>query len=108
MKANPSKIIPGEGVVDCPIEEATHIIINRPGPSGHVLLPVQIKGTRDGTGNWTWNGDTERPTLRPSILTTGGTWKCHTWITDGKAIFLPDSTHEFSGQTLDLLDADSL
>lgn len=31
---------------------------------------------------------------------------CHTWITDGKAIFLNDCTHEFAGQTLDLLNVE--
>jgi hypothetical protein len=31
---------------------------------------------------------------------------CHTWINDGKVQFLGDCTHEFAGQTLDLLDVD--
>ena len=87
---------------------------------------MQIHGTRSGTGNWTWNGDVDKPTLRPSILTKGtesvtdeqiaaiGRGEqitpvpvvCHTWITDGQVIFLDDCTHELAGQTLDLLDID--
>ncbi|RYD61732.1 MAG: hypothetical protein EOP84_35380 [Verrucomicrobiaceae bacterium] len=63
-----------------------------------------MNGTREGTGNWTWNGDTEKPTLKPSVLTWNGTERCHTWITDGQAIFLDDCSHEFAGQTLDLLE----
>ena len=92
---------------------------------------MQIKGKREGTGNWTWNGSLEAPTLRPSVLHTNGhflegykegdpCWcsynkdhpnekrfechRCHTWITDGKAQFLEDSSHSLKGQTLDLLD----
>jgi len=35
------------------------------------FVPVQIKGTREGTGNWTWNGDVDYPTLKPSLLWAG-------------------------------------
>lgn len=31
---------------------------------------------------------------------------CHTWINDGKVQFLSDCSHEFAGQTLDLLDVE--
>jgi hypothetical protein len=114
-------------------ERATHVKIKLPGPSGEIFIPVMTKGTRAGTGKWTWNGDTEKPTLKPSVLTEAGhfasnfdnvndscwckyykehpnekaifhCFRCHTWINDGKVQFLPDSTHEFSGQTLELLD----
>ncbi len=83
-----------------------------------------IGGTREGTGNWTWNGDTEKPTLRPSLLTTGTypatdeeielimmkvkvepkPFTCHVWVNDGMVEYLNDSTHEFAGKTLPLLD----
>lgn len=107
----------------CSAETATHIRICIPGPVGMLMLPVMIKGSRKGTGNWTWNGDVEKPTLKPSvsvhstmrltdeeheIIMKGGAvdprpYKCHTWIGDGKAQFLEDCTHELKGQTLDLL-----
>lgn len=66
---------------------------------------------------WIWNGDLERPTFHPSVLIkrTMGNWKhaddpdyeehdevCHSFVTDGKIDFLPDSTHDLSGQTVDL------
>ena len=102
------------GWIDCEPDEADHLLIRLPGPSGRRFLPVQLKGTREGTGNWTWNGDVESPTLKPSLLITGGCrisatettgdYRCHTWITDGKAQFLPDSNHSLTGQTLDLID----
>ena len=109
MKAKPVKLIYGEGYVDCPISESTHITINIPGPSGKLTLPVITHGTRKDTGCWSWNGNVDAPTLKPSVKTNGGNhiegeWTCHTWITDGKAIFLNDTTHEHAGKTLDLLD----
>jgi hypothetical protein len=93
--------------VSCPIEEATHVQIYIPGPTGKLALPFVLKGKREGTGCWTWNGDTEKPTLKPSVKTTNGKWICHSWINDGQAIFLEDSSHELKGQTVDLLDLDT-
>lgn len=132
MKAVPLKFDVANGYVQTTPEQATHLKIRIPGPSGLIQLPVMIKGTRAGTGNWTWNGDTEKPTLKPSVLTQCGhfapqskqdegcwckyykehpdeipafhCYRCHTWINDGKAQFLPDSSHEFVGQTVDLMD----
>lgn len=131
MKAQP---ITFENGTVIPVEpaRATHIKIQLPGPSGTMCLPVMIKGTREGTGNWTWNGDIERPTLKPSVLSQSGhfapefksgdscwckyydehpketpvfhCYRCHTWINEGKVQFLNDSTHELAGQTLDLIE----
>ncbi len=70
---------------------------------------------------WTFNGDFERPTFHPSILVKSvrglrpdgsgseedGTLErsvCHSFVTDGRIRFLPDSTHALSGQTVDLPD----
>ena len=104
VKALPSKLVPGEGYVQCEIVEATHIKIHIPGPFGYLYLPVIQGGTREGTGCWSWNGDVDKPTLKPSIKTTNNTDVCHTWVTDGKAFYHDDTTHEFKGQTLDLID----
>lgn len=104
MKAKPVKNVPPNGYVQCSVEEATHVSLRFPGPVGTLTLPVIQKGKREGTGCWTWNGSTESPTLRPSILTTCEAYRCHSWVTDGQAIFLSDSSHEFAGQTLDLID----
>lgn len=106
MKALPLRK-EGSDYLPCEPEAATFLKFNLPGPISTRVLPVQIKGKREGTGNWTWNGDTEKPTLRPSILNDfrpHSPLVCHTWITDGQVIFLTDSTHELSGQTLDLLE----
>ena len=142
MKARPLKYVDGR-LTECPVAEATHVEIKRPGPAGTVYLPILVgmSETRAGTSCWNWNGDTEKPTIKPSIATRwnyfsmdaiteddwgpweekGGTKsrgikpesrhkmkeeliRCHTWITDGKAQFLDDCTHNLRGQTLDLED----
>lgn len=112
MKARPVKLVYGQGYFDCSVEEATHVELNMPGPIPARYLPVILRGTRAGTNCWSWNGSVDAPTLHPSVLSTTqrleGTKavevRCHTWITDGRAQFLPDTTHELSGQTVDLLD----
>ncbi len=106
MKAQPM-LRRGSGYEPCEPAEATHVMLNVPGPIPTRIIPVQIKGTRKGTGNWTWNGDTEKPTLKPSILSNQGPeLVCHSFVNDGKIQFLGDCTHEFAGQTLDLLEVD--
>ena len=106
MKAKPVKLIEGNGYVGCKIEEATHVTIKIPGPTGTLTMPFILHGTRDGTNCWTWNADTEKPTLKPSILTTGHDFRCHIFANDGQAIFLSDCSHEHSGKTLDLIDVE--
>ena len=135
MKAIPLKLAaPGQGFVQVSREEATHLKIRMPGPTGEIALPVIIKGPRVGTGKWTWNGDVEKPTLKPSVLTQSGhyapglkpgdrcwctyykehpeekpvfhCYRCHSWVNDGVAQFLADCTHELAGKSVPLLDFD--
>lgn len=107
MKAQPVKLVYGEGYVPCSVDEATHVTLNIPGPTGRLSLPVIQHGTRAGTGCWTWNGSTDAPTLRPSVLTQGHNFRCHSWINDGQAQFLDDCSHELANTTVDLLDVDA-
>lgn len=120
MKAKPLKLIYGVGYEPCSVEEATHVELNMPGPLPYRCLPIQLRGTREGTGNWSWNGDVDKPTLKPSIKTTGWVGAntcnddgkpsrkviCHTWVNDGKAQFLDDCTHELVNQTVELLEVE--
>ena len=95
MKAKPMVLVPGLGYAECEPHEATHLTLRIPGPTGLLTLPVvQGNTTRAGTGAWTWNGSTEAPTLRPSVLTQY----------DGAAQFLADSTHDMANATVPLLD----
>lgn len=109
MKAKPVKLVYAQGYFPCSAAEATHVELNMPGPLSHRYIPVILRGSRKDTGCWTWNGDTEKPTLHPSILTEGYGFtdqlhRCHTWVNDGMAQFLPDCSHELAGQTVELLD----
>ncbi|WCM88860.1 DUF6527 family protein [Acidovorax sp. NCPPB 3576] len=99
--AQPVRMISGR-YAPCAIEDATHVTLNIPGPAGRLTLPVMLKGRREGTGCWTWNGSTTAPTLRPSVLNTGHAHRCHTWITDGCAQYLDDSSHDLRGRTVPL------
>jgi len=78
---------------------------------------------------WTFNGNYERPTFKPSVLVTSGHYsnrfgmpgcwcrfyaehpelepvfkcsQCHTFITDGQIQFLADCTHELAGKTVEM------
>ena len=53
-------------------------------------------------GGWTWNGDREKPTISPSILTLLVEPRCHSFVTDGRIRFLNDCTHNMKGPTVEL------
>jgi Family of unknown function (DUF6527) len=57
---------------------------------------------------WTFNGNTETPTFRASVLVHPvpeiGRPLCHSFVTDGKIAYLADCTHAFAGKTVDLPD----
>lgn len=49
--------------------DITDLVIRLPGNEGGSIapIPVLLGPHNPGTGKWGWNGDTERPTLTPSI-----------------------------------------
>ena len=107
MKAVPYALT-NSGYERCDSTKATHVHLNTPGPIPYRMIPVIQYGTRDGTPCWTWNGDTSKPTLRPSILTrlptSDGDVVCHSFVQDGRIRFLDDCTHDLAGQEVDLLE----
>ena len=107
MKAKPLKLEDGT-YTPCDVAEATHVQLHAPGPYPNRMIPVIQSGPREGTPCWTWNGDTEKPTLRPSLLTRGSDHmvRCHSFVTDGMMRFLGDCTHDLKGQTVPLLDVE--
>lgn len=74
------------------------------GGSGLHMLPVNSAVT--SRPKWTWNGDLEKPTLEPSILTKWGPPDnvriCHSYLREGVLEFLTDCTHEFAGKHVPL------
>lgn len=100
---------------ECSVKEAEAVILNIPVAFKRLqerIIPVIISGSRDKHEEcvWSWNGDVNKPTLRPSI-NTEFKWgeeqtlhKCHSWVNDGMIQFLADSNHEQAGKTVELLD----
>ncbi|MBF0648620.1 hypothetical protein IR083_07295 [Dysgonomonas sp. GY75] len=60
---------------------------------------------------WDFNGDTDKPTVSPSILVTyrvpAGDRICHFFIRDGRIQYLNDCTHGLRGKTLELSGIDA-
>lgn len=76
-----------------------------PGCNREHSIPV-IKGNETANA-WGWNGDVERPTIRPSIFVNKDRWNpeipaCHSYVTEGKIGFLSDSSHHLAGVTVEL------
>lgn len=70
---------------------------------------THMLNTGPGRPRWTFNGDLDRPTLSPSInhrqeftAADRPARVCHSFVEDGRIRFLPDSTHQLAGQTVDL------
>lgn len=65
-----------------------------------------------GPYSWDFNGDVEKPTIRPSVLAKGyndeekADYQCHSMITDGVIEFLGDCTHNLKGQKVPLPDVE--
>lgn len=78
---------------------------------GITQVPVITKGTRNGTNAWTWNGDLENPTLRPSLRTSYHNGKelteIHYWLNDGIADCLSDCKDGNAGKKIVLLEMES-
>lgn len=72
------------------------------GTTGLHLLPVNTENTKPA---WIWDGNYDRPTISPSILTKGKKPEnedevqkiCHCYLKDGWFDFLSDCTHGLKG-----------
>ena len=56
--------------------------------------------------SWSWNGDLEKPTLKPSIkVTYSRDGKCcHSFVTNGMIKYLGDCYHELKNKTIPLTE----
>ena len=109
MKAMPVRMGDNCSYILCKIDECTHIHLYIPGPSRRITIPVVLGDiSKFSSQLWQWNGSIDKPTIRPSLMTKGedadGKFKCHSYVTDGNVKFLTDSTHEFAGKTIALID----
>ncbi len=53
---------------------------------------------------WTFSGDADSPTFRPSLHVKTDDSCCHSFVTAGRIKFLADCSHALAGQTVDLPD----
>jgi hypothetical protein len=66
------------------------------------MLPVN---TTDKAPAWDWDGNLEKPTVSPSILTGKDSPNiCHSFLRTGVFQFLGDCTHAYANQYIDLPD----
>lgn len=81
------------------------------GPEGYEglhMLPVNAPNI--GKASWDWNGDLERPTLSPSILTNKDNTeasshpRCHSFLKNGVFEFLSDFTHPLANMQVEMPD----
>lgn len=105
MKAKPLKISDG-GYDPCSAQEATHVLLNMPGPIPTVILPIHRKSDGSNGPGWSWDGDVDKPTLEPSLLSRCGDIVCHSFVRNGVVQFLSDCTHELRDQHVELLDVE--
>lgn len=58
--------------------------------------------------SWEFNGDVEKPTIRPSIKVRGGAkgsdHVCHFTITDGRIDYCGDSSHALANRSVPMED----
>ena len=54
--------------------------------------------------SWNWNGDFDKPTVSPSILTRFGDYIDHVFIRNGQIQYLSDCTHKYAGKVVDMVD----
>lgn len=78
------------------------------GRTTYLLWCPACEDTVSINDTWTFNGDTERPTFTPSLLTqfnlAGQDHVCHSFVTDGVWHYLSDCTHAKASQTLPVVD----
>lgn len=80
----------------CPACQEGHFFQTEPGPQPH----------------WTWNGDTEKPTVNPSIRIRSVrnnpalNHVCHFFIRNGQIEYCGDCTHSLAGQTVAMVPWD--
>lgn len=81
--------------------------------AGHTI------GIGGNNAGWGWNGDTQKPTFEPSVLSHPMKRSfdeadpenespkplpgCHSFVRDGKIEYLSDSEHDLAGKTVDMV-----
>lgn len=100
-----------------PVDGAPDYLFYCPGCKCNHGIWTQLNPNHNGA-KWQFNGDVNAPTITPSVAVNYPSFKqiiegvgvpgteykfiCHSFITNGQIQYLSDTTHELSGQTIDL------
>ncbi len=69
------------------------------------LHSIAVGEPNEKGSKWSWNGDYDNLTVRPSILVTAGSSRrCHSFITEGVWEFQLDCNHKLAGQKVPMVD----
>ena len=85
------------------------VLTNQGGSRFYINCPACKERHCMDNKTWKYNNDPEKPTFTPSLLVKSvkdnhaGSYRCHSFITDGKIHFCNDCTHELKGKTVDLI-----
>jgi hypothetical protein len=79
-----------------------------PGCGGYHTLRTLL-GDPSARAMWDFNGNLEKPTFSPSVLSRHSTPEivCHSFVREGRIEFLGDCTHELAGQTVELPEVEA-
>ena len=85
-----------------------YLIFHVTGLEFPTVLPVITKGSRDKANAWTWNGDLEKPTLKPSVRINYHNGEkmteIHYWLNNGIVNCLDDCKDGNARKKLKLID----
>jgi hypothetical protein len=68
------------------------------------VLPTDRRAQANGHV-WAFDGNEDAPTFSPSVNLPG---VCHSFVRAGRIEFLPDCAHALAGQTVDMVDLETL
>lgn len=81
-----------------------------PGCGHYHVLPVNDRPDGRSGPRWTWDGNTEKPTISPSIRSytsdpdgSNERTTCHHFVSEGQIQFCGDSPHTLSGKTVPMV-----
>lgn len=82
-----------------------HLLAVNPNSSGARLLEARSQINKP---MWNWDGNLEKPSLSPSILThSGKDGRCHAYLRAGVMKYLDDCTHSMKGKQVPIPDLPS-
>lgn len=89
-----------------PDGEEVHLLFQCPGCDNLHCVRTQAAKDRPNQSVWGFNGDMNKPTFTPSVLTNGHdpATRCHIFVKDGMIQYLDDCWHTLKNTTVPMVD----